>query len=187
MPCRTPLLLTAYLLLLLCPLGGGVVAPDPPLRAGPNHRLDRVLVVRKPGARTAQASSSFKPLGLRGLGTAAVGEGESVAAAVARLSLDPGVLLAEPDYMVQAAALPPGGPRRWAAQWGLRRTSAPGAWDVASGSGHNVTVCIIDTGVDVSHPDLAAHLPLGPDGGWNAIDPSLPPLDDNGEMFFLFF
>lgn len=43
--------------------------------------------------------------------------------------------------------------------WALPKIQAPGAWDVANGGG--ITIAILDTGVDASHPDLAANLVPG--------------------------
>jgi len=40
-----------------------------------------------------------------------------------------------------------------ATQWGLLKVQAPSAWDVTTGSA-SVAVAILDTGVDLSHPDL---------------------------------
>ena len=38
-------------------------------------------------------------------------------------------------------------------QWGLARVQADKAWSLATGSG--ITIAIVDTGVDLGHPDLA--------------------------------
>ncbi len=60
--------------------------------------------------------------------------------------------------------------------WGISRVNAPAAWPVTQGAG--VKVAIIDTGVDVTHPDLKASIA----GGFNAVDSSKPNdfADDQG-------
>lgn len=63
-------------------------------------------------------------------------------------------------------------------QWGLERVQAEGAWQVARGSS-SAKVCIIDTGVDVSHPDLAANM-AGPGTGWIMGQRMADAADDNG-------
>ena len=46
-------------------------------------------------------------------------------------------------------------------QWGLARVRASDAWASATGSG--VTIAIVDSGVDLGHPDLAANVDLDRD------------------------
>jgi subtilisin family serine protease len=40
--------------------------------------------------------------------------------------------------------------------WGLYRISAPAAWDISTGAG--VVVAVIDTGCDITHPDLSGKI-----------------------------
>jgi subtilisin family serine protease len=59
--------------------------------------------------------------------------------------------------------------------------NAPGAWDKTVGTMNRI-VCIIDSGVDYRHPDLAAHMWSAADGthGWNYIKDNADPMDDAG-------
>jgi subtilisin family serine protease len=47
-------------------------------------------------------------------------------------------------------------------QWGLRQVKAPGAWGRGA-RGAGITIAIVDSGVDLSHPDLKAKLVAGKD------------------------
>jgi thermitase len=62
------------------------------------------------------------------------------------------VAYAEPDFVAEALDSPddPG----FVNQWGMVKIQAPQAWDVTTGSSQ-VTIAILDTGVDLDHPDLA--------------------------------
>ncbi len=62
---------------------------------------------------------------------------------------------------------------RQSTPWGITAIDAQSVWPVTRGEGVNVVV--IDTGVDPEHPDLVHAYA----GGFNAFDPTLPPLDDN--------
>jgi subtilisin family serine protease len=50
----------------------------------------------------------------------------------------------------------------FAKQWGLRQVNAPGAWSRGA-RGKGVTIGIVDSGVDLGHPDLRAKLLPGVD------------------------
>ncbi|AFC27055.1 subtilisin-type proteinase [Paenibacillus mucilaginosus 3016] len=57
----------------------------------------------------------------------------------------------------------------------LGPTGMTKAWDISKGAG-GVTIAIVDTGVDLNHPDLKGNLVPGV----NLIQPGQPPADDNG-------
>ncbi|MBU6428349.1 MAG: S8 family serine peptidase [Cyanobacteria bacterium REEB65] len=67
-------------------------------------------------------------------------------------------------------------------QWGVSWIHAPDAWNTTQGAG--VEVAVVDTGVDIYHPDLVNNLDLS--AAANYFDPpdatgkQLPPVDDFG-------
>ena len=92
----------------------------------------------------------------------------SVAAAVAAVAADPGVVAAEPDARVSLRFTP--NDQYFAAdpfsggglgQWGLRKAQVDRAWDVQRGS-PSIVVATVDTGVDLQHPDLVGQLVSAP-------------------------
>jgi len=114
----------------------------------------------------------------------------SVSDAVADLEDAPGVAYAEPDQPRRAFDLYPDEARRANDQpfswlWGLHNTGqlidvngtsgadigAPAAWALTTGS-PDVTVAVVDTGVDRTHPDLFANLVPGWDFAYGDSDPT---------------
>lgn len=60
------------------------------------------------------------------------------------------------------------------AAWSITAFNLPDAWNLTQGEG--VKIAILDTGIDLLHPDLVENLLEGK----NFVDPNLPPADDNG-------
>ena len=99
--------------------------------------------------------------------------GITVDKAIARFKQNPLVLYAEPDYTVHADLLTNDPKLTNGDLWGLHNTGqklgkpdadidAPEAWSITTGSA-NTIVAIIDTGINYTHPDLAANV-------WKNID-----------------
>lgn len=64
----------------------------------------------------------------------------------------------------------------WGTQWGPQRIEADYAWNTTVGNS-SVLVAVIDTGIDWTHPDIAAnYVPVGYDWVNNDTDP----MDDHG-------
>lgn len=98
----------------------------------------------------------------------------TVGNALAGLGACPGVEYVEPNYLVYLADVIPSDPG-WGVQYALPLIRAPQGWSYTTGSAA-VVIAILDTGIDLDHPDLAAKLVPG----WNFINPLQPPDDDNG-------
>lgn len=132
--------------------------------------------------------------------------GVSVDDAIATLSSHPAIAVVEPNYILTAAGFPDD--TSFGSLWGLHNTGqsgglidadidAPEAWDITTGSA-DVVVFVIDSGVDYTHPDLAANMWVNPGEvagngvdddnngyiddihGINSITGSGDPMDDNG-------
>lgn len=72
----------------------------------------------------------------------------------------PGVVAADVAKRVRVTAVPPPDPSQ-GQQWGLNAVRAPQAWSYGDASGQ--VVAVVDTGVDLTHPDLASALVPGYD------------------------
>ncbi len=106
---------------------------------------------------------------------------------VDQLKTDPLVLYSSLDYMVESY-LTPDDPC-FNSQWGLNKIKAPNSgcgWEILGTGDSNVTIAIVDTGVDPNHLDLTPNLIMLP--GANFVPSALktPPyttsfaVDDNG-------
>ena len=91
-----------------------------------------------------------------------------------RLRADPQVAYAEPDYIYRALTVPDD-PYYSTYQWNMPQINAESGWDITTGSS-GVTIAILDTGVDVSHPDLSSKVV----SGYDFVNGDRLPLDDEG-------
>jgi subtilisin family serine protease len=123
----------------------------------------------------------------------------------AKLAKLPRFIRVEPDIAIFPQATTsqsvPNDPD-FATQWGLNQTNgvdinAPEAWSLSTGS-NNIVIAQVDTGMDYTHPDLAANTWTNPgevpgngiddDGngyiddvhGWDFANGDPDPMDDNG-------
>jgi len=96
-----------------------------------------------------------------------VGRNVSVAALLAQLSGDQEVEFAQPNFVYRVgsapalppAAVPPDDPL-WldGSLWGLGKISAAQAWSAVGAGNGSVIIADIDSGVQYTHPDLAANI-----------------------------
>lgn len=92
------------------------------------------------------------------------------------LAADPAVEYIESNLRMRKASDWTNDPR-FEEQWGLRAIQAPEAWK-EGGSTEQVTVAVLDTGVDYTHPDLANRVDAH--NGYNYIDGNFDVMDDDG-------
>ena len=185
--------------------GATEAAPAASLAQAP-FRADMVLVgfktgVSPAGIRTTLTGSSGTHVRTLGDGThvVRVPHGQ-VLSAVKSLKANRNVRYAEPDF-IQTASATPDDPA-FGLQWGYQNTGqtvngitgTPGddehvapAWDVTTGT-RSVVVAEVDSGVQYTHPDLAANIWSNPGGvggcaagthGYNVISATCDPMDDD--------
>ncbi len=141
---------------------------------------DEVLVKFSPGlsesgcsmalsAANAEVVDSIPELGVLVLH---VPDGQA-ANVIAQLRLRGDVEYAEPNYYARVTDIVPTDPY-WSQQGNMQAIHAPAGWSYTTGATW-VTIAIVDTGVDLTHPDLAVKILPGIDFVNNDSDPS----DDN--------
>jgi len=170
-------LLAAILLAAFVAVPGGPVRVDAAFAAAPGGRL---IVVWKgdaapaPGGNGVARSEVSRWNRHRSVVTAQPGRAAEVAA---RLLSDPRVAAVVPDAPLHAAAFPDTAPNdtHYAGyQQDLVLMGLPGAWPITRGSG--VTVAVLDSGLDITHPDIAGMAITAPfnfvfgSPGWHTAD-----------------
>lgn len=149
--------------------------------AGPgDYAADRVLVGFRPGTPAWEVAGAHAAAGTKARGRIAqlgveiveVPKGRTVTGLIKAYEKNPNVKFAEPDFVVQTLLVPddPIYPNQWAHPY----INTPGAWDVSSGSS-DVTIAILDTGLELSHPEMASRITASYDFINNDADPA----DDN--------
>ncbi|MBI4497226.1 MAG: peptidase S8 [Chloroflexi bacterium] len=166
-PCLPPALSTR---------AGAVTPADEPRSYVPGV----VIVQLRPGFETAQAAAVAETVG----GTVhcrfadwdiylvQVAPG-SEADALAQLQDHPWVASAQVDRVVRVHGIP--NDVRFMQQWALGKINAPAAWDISTGSSE-VIIAIVDSGIDLTHPDLQSKIVLP----FNVANNSANAMDDNG-------
>jgi len=140
------------------------------------------LVASSPGLTNILAGLPFDTANEILPGTyrlAVSGEGRGskidVMAVIATLQSSREVASAQPNGIYRLMVTPNDPQYVGGQQWGLTQIRAEQAWDVTKGSG-DIIIAILDTGTDLSHPDLEGKIVQGHDFHNNDNDPS----DDEG-------
>jgi len=182
-------------------LAAGAAAPGAPKRSppgphgpeNPQYVEGEILVKFRPqapvarrGALRSEVAGAVKSRFMSGAELLRLGAGVGVGQALARLKGAPEVEYAEPNYILHATRTPDD--PFFAQQWSLLNTGQAGgaagsdidataAWDISTG-GASVVVAILDSGIDLDHPDLAPNLWTNPD----EIPGNLVDDDGNGRI-----
>jgi thermitase len=142
---------------------------------------DQLIVAVKPGVRAVLAApdSEIKTIKTLSLGTqfqvVQIPAGMSRDEAIARLKRQPGVDTVHPNRIYGVNLTP--NDVKFVDQWGMRkdRMNAPAAWEKGVNAS-NITVAVLDTGVDYNHPELKGRVIVGPD----LADKDNDPMDVHG-------
>lgn len=101
--------------------------------------------------------------------------------AIKKLSVNPYITYAEPDYLESLHTIP--NDPLYRQLWGIQKIEAPSAWNYSTGS-DAVAVGIIDSGIDHTHPDIQKNMWISPNrqlcNGWNFADNNPFSMDSNG-------
>lgn len=193
----------------VAPPGFGQLGKQRPLR------IDKVFASTAQQTQSSAAGNSRTPAAIRANSLGRVykltfDKNADVTQLVKDYSADPSVEYAQPNYICTAQMLPDdyyfntdlrsppvfSWNQSYPDLWGLKSIHCDKAWDVSQGEG--VVVAVIDTGVDATHPDIAANIwqnsgeipgngidddhngYIDDVGGWNFITKTNSSADDSG-------
>jgi subtilisin family serine protease len=150
-----------------------------------NQGVTQLIVKRDDGLSAAERGDVRRDAGARLVDVLRLKDTEVVQVprgrlveAMRELESDPRVVYAVPNAPVHALSNDPQFPSQWsllAPLGGNGGIDAVDAWAESTGAGQ--TVAVVDTGVDLSSPDLTAQLAPG---GWDWIDNDATPDDQEG-------
>ncbi|RNB89841.1 peptidase S8 [Brevibacillus fluminis] len=172
------------------------ISPVPTAQAAPRKAAspkvaDGELIVRYKQQKKQQIHAlhaSSRATSIDGKTVLLKTDADTMEETAATLAKEPDVAFVEPNYIYHASESSSSRVGSSAVDdphyddlWGLRAIDAPQAWDtLASWKGRQteqVTVAVVDTGVDASHPDLAGRVLAT---GYNTVAGNTNTFDDDG-------
>lgn len=192
-PHKTILIISLSLVVALLAITPGLAqtppTQPPPPAATPVIIPGEIVVKFQANVDRLGAQNSLRAEGLRPLEVSSENEAVRVAVkpgqeaqAIAELLARGDVVYATYNYEIKAL-VDPNDPY-YSSQWALKNAAdhdidAPEGWNIHTGT-NNTIIAVVDTGVDLDHPDLAAKITTGAQVGYNYISPGSQPNDDNG-------
>ena len=150
------------------------------------------IAPRTEQALLAQVGGQVVNVDEGGVSLVKLAAGGNPRAAITRLKSSQAVRYAEPDATIHVADFTPNDPQ-YPLQYGLNNQydidiDAPAAWSITTGNPSTI-VAVIDSGLDVYHPEFAGRLWTNPTPdaaypgdlhGWNFLNNTFNIADDNG-------
>lgn len=163
-------------------------------KAGVNLIDSQPLIPHRDRSGLGQVNSG-KPVQFERIYRLRLSDNKDVSTVINQLSSSLYFESVEPNYFLQAAVVP--NDNYYFQQWGLTQINASEAWDLEQGTDAN-TIAILDTGLDLNHPDFVGRLWTNPGetpdngidddnngyvddiNGWNFVEDNPISQDDSG-------